>query len=36
MSRNAKMKNKGAKGRLGAKELEEYSCTDCINNYVHM
>jgi hypothetical protein len=36
MSRNAKMKNKGAKGRLGEKELQEYSCTDSINKYVHM
>lgn len=35
-SRNAKMKNKGAKGRLGEKELQEYYCTDCINNYGHM
>jgi hypothetical protein len=28
-----KKKNIGAKGRLGQKELLQYSCTDCINNY---
>jgi hypothetical protein len=31
--REKKKKNIGAKGRLGQKELLQYSSTDCINNY---
>ncbi len=33
MSQNAKVKRNVAKGRLGGKELQQYSCTD---NYGHM